>query len=242
MQEYEGQSRRSVDMFYVVKSFGDRAGAVVIKRARLGLLVEGDDPPIRRVKLARNGNSSHCPSPKATYQGSISVRAYDEYHDHGLEKSTGLSEAEPPGTALDQLRSFHTSYRVASGCRTTDSKFGPDGLYTARNNRSQFSFSRKIVDFGMREPIYDIAVRTMRAVSEFVITPVGAEDRQQLRERSVEIQPYQTVNSFACVAFAIDARLPKQMLRVIDLEGPQTEGEPREIRFGPGSKRKVKPL
>lgn len=241
MEQFELPTRRSVDLFYVIRSIGgERAGAVVVKKARFGVLLEDDAPPSGQVNLARNNSSADCPSLRPTYSGKVSIQAYEDYHGHGLESSAALSQTSGLGSARDELKAFHTSYKTRNGCKETDSKLGPDGLYTARNNRSQFSFDTKVVDFGMPEPAFDIAARVASRVASLVITPVGASEGFRLRERAVELIPYQTTNGFACVAFSLDGRLPKQMLRVNDLEGPHNQGIPREVRLGPGSQRNVR--
>lgn len=240
MEQFEQSTRRSVDLFYVIRTIGERAGAVIVKKARFGALLEDDAPPSGQVNLARNSSSTDCPGLRPTYSGRVSIQAYEDYHGHGRESSAALSETSGLGSARDELKAFHTSYRTRNGCRETDSKYGPDGSYIARNNRSQFSFDTNVVDIGMPEPAFDIASRAASRIVSYVITPVGASEAARLRERAVELMPYQTTNGFACVAFTLDGRLPKQMLRVNDLEGPQIEGRPREVRLGPGAKRGVR--
>jgi len=240
MEQFELSTRRSVDLFYVIRSIGDRAGAVVVKRARFGVLLDDDAPPAGQVNLARNSASADCPGLRPTYSGKVSIQAYEDYHDHGLETSSALSQTSITGSARDELKAFHTSYKTAAGCRETDSKSGANGFYIARNNRSQFSFDTKVVDIGMPEPAFDIATRWASKVASLVVSPVGASEGARLRERSVELLPYQTQNGFACVAFSLDGRLPKQMLRVNDLEGQWVQGISREVRLGPGSKGRLR--
>jgi hypothetical protein len=225
----EGNERRPIELYYVVKSgLTDRGGLIVIKSARLGTTLKDDDPKSNRVGLKRLEASTRCDPGKGSFVGSVSTRAYSEYHDYGQDNGNYLREVEDGVDARKKLQKFHTTYVGVDGeCRRSDDKKRLDGSYEARSNRSQFSFDTDIVDYGFNGAVYNITVQTVRAGQEFLVPSAYADSQTKLRERRVEIKRYRTKTGYACVPFSIEVRAPAQSLRVNDLDARS------EFRFGP---------
>jgi hypothetical protein len=221
----EGEARTSKTLFFVVKTFGEeRAGAIVIKTARVGPALSQDRPFYGRVQLKRRSAPSSC-NATSGYSGSVSTQAYEAYHDLGHDHGDRLDRSEDGTVPLDALKRFHTTYEASdysspgnSRCRATDDKFGLDGVYEARNNRSQFSFTTGIVDHGIEGAFYRDAVKgPVIWVASQIFSPVFAEE-PGLRERRVEIKPYQTAGGIACIPIRIYPRGKSQILRINDLD------------------------
>ena len=189
--------------------------------------MKDDDPKSDRVGLKRLEASTRCDPGKGSFVGSVSTRAYSEYHDYGQDKGSYLRGVEDGVDAKQKLRKFHTAYVGVDGeCRRSDDKRF-DGAYEARSNRSQFSFDTDIVDYGFNGAVYNIATRTVRTGLGFLVPPAYADTQTKLRERRVEIRRYRTKTGYACVPFSIEVRAPAQSLRVNDLDARS------EFRFGP---------
>lgn len=153
--EFEAPQRKWTTLYFVVKTAGDdRAGAIVIKTARLGPQLTSDRPDYGRVLLRRSGVGSNCGSQRS-YLNSVSTLAYEAYHDLGYDRGEILERPDGSDTGLTTLQHFHTGYDATDyasrdqKCRRTDDKKRYDGSYEARSNRSQFSFVTDIVDHGI---------------------------------------------------------------------------------------------
>jgi hypothetical protein len=232
----EGQQRKPINLYYVVKAApGERSGALVVKSARLGVPLKDDDPRFDRVALQRLEASRKCDPNKPPFVGSVSTRAYSEYHDYGQDNGDYLGADEGGATARQQLQKFHTSYERIDGiCRATDAKTRSDESYEARSNRSQFSFDIDVVDNGFQGAVYHIAAQKLTALWSVFVPSAYADPQNKLRERRVEIKHYRTEGGVACVAFTIGVRGPAQVLRVNDLEGRGVNSDARaEYRLGP---------
>lgn len=238
----EGEVRTSKTLFFVVKTSGEeRAGAIVIKTARVGPALAQDRPFYGRVQLKRRSAPSSC-NATSGYSGSVSTQAYEAYHDLGYDHGDRLDRSEDGTTPLDALKRFHTTYEATdylsprtSRCRATDDKFGLDGVYEARNNRSQFSFSKGIVDSGIEGAFYrDVVKGPVIWVASQIFSPVYAEG-SELRERRVEIKTYRTAKGVACIPVRIYPRGKTQIIRINDLDRRRLvgydSGRVREFRL-----------
>lgn len=230
----EGPQRAPFDLYYVVRpDVGERKGVIVVKSARLGPVLDRDDPALDRVALRRDEASSKCDQRKIRgFTSSVSSRAYSEYHDYAQETGEYLKKPELQGlTAREVLRQFHTSYETISSCRDTDALTRADGRYEARNNRSQFSFDVSTVDGGYNAAVYYVVANAVdRTRSLFFPSAFAAEPK--LRERKVEIKHYQTVGGYTCVPFRVNVRGTAQVIRVNDLEAARL-WDITEFRIGP---------
>jgi len=241
----ETSQRTHTTLYFVVKlSSGNRKGATIIKTARLGPPLKDDLTPPDRVRLRRYAAASACDS-SSGFHGTISTKAYASYHDLGNDHGGYLDLPDPPEsrtTALEQLQQFHTQYEATDyaspreSCRRTDDKNASDGTYEARSNRSQFSFVTSIVDHGISGGVSsDVATVVTLAGTFFGDTAYAAA--HTLRERRVEIKPYQTTNGVACIPFIVNTRGTAQVLRVNDLDRREQIGSywarVREFRLGP---------
>lgn len=240
--EFEAPQRKWTTLYFVVKTAGDdRAGAIVIKTARLGPQLTSDRPDYGRVLLRRSGVGSNCGSQRS-YLNSVSTLAYEAYHDLGYDRGEILERPDGSDTGLTTLQHFHTGYDATDygsrdqKCRRTDDKKRYDGSYEARSNRSQFSFVTDIVDHGISGAASQAASGGFRWVASLIVPPASA-NRENLRERRVEIKPYQTVAGIACVPFRISPRGTAQVIRVNDLDRRKQVGfdfgRVKEIRLGP---------
>jgi hypothetical protein len=230
----EGPQRKSIDLYYVVKSVGgERNGVVVVKSARLGPVLDGDDPVSDRVALKRDEASRKCDPKKAPgFTGSVSTRAYSEYHDYAQETGEYLKKTEDLGvSSREVLRRFHTSYQTISSCRDTDALRRQDGRYEARSNRSQFSFDIGTVDNGYDAAVYYVVADAADRARSFIFPNAFAAE-PKLRERKVEIKHYQTTSGYACIPFRLSVRGTTQVVRVTDLEAPRL-WDVTEFRIGP---------
>ncbi|WP_298877440.1 hypothetical protein [uncultured Bradyrhizobium sp.] len=240
--EFEGPLRKSTTLYFVIKTGGDdRAGAIVIKTARLGPQLAADRPDYGRVLLRRSTAGSNCGS-RRPYLNSVSAIAYQAYHDLGYDRGEILESLDGGITGLDNLKRFHVGYDATDyaspnqKCRRTDDPKRYDGGYEARNNRSQFSFVPDIVDHGISGVTSQAVSGSFRWVASLIVSPASAK-RENLRERRVEIKTYQTVAGVACIPVTLNVRGAAQVIRVNDLDRRKLFGSDfgrvKEFRLGP---------
>ncbi len=240
--EYEGPLRKSTTLYFVVKTAGDdRAGAIVVKTARLGPQLDSDRPDYGRVLMRRSAAGSSCGS-RRPYLNSVSAVAYQAYHDLGYDHGEVLERLDGGISNLDNLKRFHTGYDATDyasrdqKCRRTDDKKRYDGGFEARNNRSQFSFVPDIVDHGISGAFSQATSGGLRWVASLIVAPASAT-RENLRERRVEIKPYQTTAGIACIPVTLDVRGATQVIRINDLDRRKLIGydfgRVKEFRLGP---------
>ena len=201
----------------------------MIARPPIGFTL-GEKPPPR---LADSGPG---------YRGSVSTRAYEAYHDLGHDHGGYLDSPEEGTTAVGVLTRFHARYEAtdyaspAENCRRTDDKVRADGVYEARSNRSQFSFVTNVVDHGISGAAYSQVTAVFTWAGTLVTSRAYAEGHR-LRERRVEIKPYQTAGGIACIPFKVNTRGVAQVLRVNDLDRRNQFGfdwaRAPEFRVGP---------
>jgi hypothetical protein len=241
MEAFEAAQRTRRTLYFVVKSdVGERKGVLIIKTARFGPEQANDRPRSNQVRLLRKMASSCDSSP--SYRGTVSTQAYEAYHDRGNDRGGYLEDPAGNTSAIVRLSRFHTQYEAtgyasnSDRCRLTSDKNGADGAYEARNNRSQFSFVPHIVDKGMSGAAVGDLARLFTWAGTLIVPPARAKGHV-LRERRVEIKPYQTTAGIACVPFNVKMRAKAQVLRINDLDRRNQIGFdwPRvpEFRIGP---------
>jgi hypothetical protein len=221
----ENDTRRPVNLFYVVKALVNRSGVIVIKTARSGPTLKGDQPDTGRVDLMRNEKVRTCRRMQDAFHGSVTVEAYEVYHDRGRNQGGSLND--PKEKPLDTLHNFHTSYEVSSGsgCLDTDAKQDADGVYQRKSNRSQFSFDPNVVQYGIDDAVYQVAAGVVETGISLIFRSALAAPPLKFREMRVEIRRYKTDQGFACIPFSLSMRGAEQVLRINDLEGRTNAGE-----------------
>jgi hypothetical protein len=212
------QVPRTIIFNYVVTPApDDRSGVIVIKSARKGPPLAGD-ARVGSVLLIRQQRATKLECSAVGFGGgTVSSRAYDDYHDLGY-KDTKALRAEG-----QIIHAFHTTYSTNRGCRGTDDINKASGDFEYRNNRSQFSYNTGIVDSGWNTSLYTLATG---------LVPSAFANSSQFSEQRTEIKRYHAVGGPSCIQFSIRAYGPNQILRINDLESAS-----RNVP-GPGSEQR----
>ena len=209
-----------IHFVYVVREFqneGRRYGALVIKSGRR---LSGDEADVnrnaKRVALVRtemsfrNSEKSNCDKSPPFSGGSVTAKAYDDYHDFGYVTRQNIANVKT-------LDSFHTQYETAKNeCHATNDPTR-DSLFDRRSNRSQYSFGEGIVSGGM---YYQISVANFRqAYAQYR----GDENTQGsstgLTQQRVETRRYTTNDDgLSCVKIDILVSGLGNFIRINDLE------------------------
>ena len=200
-----------ISFAYVVRPwFSERAGVVVIKTARVRPSLS--DRHLGSITLVRNEKSGdpQCTS-GAFGQRQVSVQAYEDYHGRGYWESKALDAVvEGKETNASIIKVFHSKYKTAKSCRSSDELNDPNNVFEYRNNRSQFSYDTKVVDNGW-------STATTTLLMSVIPTALAAPPR--LRDQRTEIRHYKTgAAEPQCIRFQVSASGPDQVLRVNDLE------------------------
>jgi hypothetical protein len=185
-----------------------RVGVVIVKTGRVGPV---SGPSSRRVSLVRISYNSCNPSVSVS---SVSGEAYDGFHDYGY--------VNYPSSELAKLTHFHTAFGKDCKQRTDDD---PGGFSRHYSNRSQFSYTEDVVDYGGYTGIYSLGSRLgfSRAVAEPVIAKI---------DRQTEIKSYSTANGFACLKVSVPYVDEGSFFRTNDLGATQVLS--REKRYWKG--------
>jgi len=196
----------------------DRAGVVVIKSNRAEKV--GDRPELAKtITLVRRQvqADSTCSDHRRfralrEFEESVSIRAYEDFHDYRYKDTPALREHET------KLTEFHFPYfsGVRGRCVTTDDA-NSDTWNIPTSNRSQFSYDETVVANGRYDP-----------GKSFPSKFAGYTDNKTIVKR------YQTVRGLTCVGFRLEVDAEDYIIRVNDLEGreqPPSNSRERERRY-----------
>lgn len=207
--------------FVIKDGFRDRSGVVVIKTARLAAQNAG----WAGVKLVRTESSNDTDCTSAAFAGgTVSTRAYEDYHGKGWLESTALDAPSGVPTTESNRRTierFHTKYQTSRGCRSSDATAYESFEY--RNNRSQFSFDTSVVDNGWSYATTNLARSLIPTV--FAASPILQELRTEIRHYKVAPE------SPACIMFELTASGKDQVLRINDIEDRSGSFRAPELRW-----------
>lgn len=188
-----------LDGIHVVKDLTGqpRVGVVIVKTGRVGQV---SGPSSRRVSLVRTSYNECNPSVSVS---SVSGEVYDGFHDYGY---VNYQKGE-----LAKLTRFHTAFGKDCKQKTEDD---PGGFNRHYSNRSQFSYTEDVVDYGGYTGIYSLGPRL--GFSRAIAAPVIAKI-----DRQTEIKSYSTAVGFACLRVSIPYVDGGSFFRTNDLGGPQ---------------------
>jgi len=186
-----------------------RVGVVVIKTGRVGQITNAS---ARRVALVRRGYNSCNPSVSVS---SVSGEVYDGFHDYGY---TNYDRNE-----LAKLERFHTAFGKDCRQKTDDD---PGGFGRHYSNRSQFSSTEDVVDYGSYTSL-QAAWSRIHFIQPAVASPIiGKIDRE------TEIRSYTTNEvGYACLKVSIQYVDGGSFFRTNDLGAPLDLQFPRERRY-----------
>jgi hypothetical protein len=188
-----------VKLAYVFReSFREGHGGVIV--AKSGRTRSYYEPQVsnrdKKIALYR-GAGNYC-SGTSTFDGRVSAKSYDDYHDLGQG-----------GDETATIVAFHAGYiGRRKYCRGTDENVA-DGD-SLRTNRGQFSFDTQVVSRGTYSQVAEkLSVRTALASSE------------KYFDQRVEIKQYDTQAAApTCVRISLPAQTkPGAFVRLNDLEG-----------------------
>jgi len=201
---------RRVSLLYVIREFHleqPRLGAIVVKTGREIAAGDFDPQPIdKQIRLRRLRQSAFEACTDAPFfRGKVSAHEYDLFHDYGYD----ASNTEDGG----RLTKFHTKYIGRSGrcdSSTASTTFDAPARLDWRSNRSQFSFSSKVVRSGFESQIWaGLSFSQAKGVGS-----IGLADQR------VEVLKYQTNDQkIACIPMKLALTGSRFFVRINDLEG-----------------------
>lgn len=212
--------------FVVRDDMKDRAGAVVVKTARWAPPRAGTRS--NAVKLVRYGSfpDEKCSKPRFG-AGTVSMRAYEDYHGRGFTESRALDSttgADFSGRVRGVIESFHTTYPGAVGaCRSSDATSYNGFEY--RNNRSQFSYDTSVVDKGWSYATTNLLVS--------LIPPALAAPSRLLQQQTQIFHYRVKPTKPTCIMFDLGSATAEQVLRINDLEDRNSVFRADEKRWQP---------